>query len=159
MRLTSGLAVTILATAFAVPMLGGGTQKAVDSPIDISWTMGKEKSSDGDQDAILTSLKIISSKPVRGFVIFVQFWDGTTGARGNHVALRLWKPAKDGKPVYYAPGDVTSVLPLPLGRNKSGIPHKFKMKVDLAVFDDGSTWGLGRQPESQKLLEDIQAGH
>jgi hypothetical protein len=41
-------------------------------------------------------------------------------------------------------------------RNPDGIVPAASFSVDLVIFDDGTTWGPGTAPGSQKMLENVQ---
>lgn len=93
----------------------------------------------------------VSTQPIRGYVIDIQFKDATGKSLGDIVRSAM-KISKDGEPLYLLPGQSEQDhKPVPIKVDASGAPGSHGTVLDLVVFADGTTWGPGKTPQAAKL--------
>jgi hypothetical protein len=108
--------------------------------------------------AVSMTVANLSGKCIRGYVVAIRFTrsDGRVIGAG-HTRLVL-SSNKNGDLGCIPQGDVKSVgKPLAIPKDSSGELAKYNARVDLIAFEDGSEWGPGKLPDSERLRGMIQA--
>ena len=136
---------------------GGYAQREQTPPLEVKQTTAVEAEPGGQaRDVLGLEVRNTSSRRVRGFAVCVNFTDGETGAPTTYLCQNILKATKEGEARYQFPGDTLSVRSIPIPRNASGVPDRPAVKVDIVVFDDGSSWGPGKSRASLRLIGQIQ---
>jgi hypothetical protein len=105
---------------------------------------------------LFMTVQNVSGRGIQGYAFETTFTDPASGERvGPHTSHSTYKQPSLG--VALAPGakqEVPRTYPVPI--TASGVPSNYSFNIDLVVFEDGTTWGLGKSQAAKHLLSRIQ---
>jgi len=107
--------------------------------------------------AIVMNVANVSGKCLRGYVVVVKFKeaDGHTTQGHSRLALAM---DKESNLSCFPPGAVKHWgNPLVRPKDSSGELAQYSATIDLVIFEDGSEWGPGKAPDSDRLRGMIEA--
>jgi len=152
--------VSLLALALAFPIGAQSDNASAVAPlqvltriasVDVPSESGQTLPGTGVFFDVLNS----SNKNVRSYALEIKFIDPSTNAPlpGRHQRAMSFD-----KPIH--PGSVGSnPKPIVLPKTASGALAEYRVNVDLVTFDDGTTWGPGKDPVwnfMRQQLEQLQ---
>jgi hypothetical protein len=155
---------TFLILAALAPVIGAQTATAPETPpIEVTGQISQIDSQVwagfNAGPGLFMSVRNVSAHGIRGYVYETVFTDAETGKALSHSRQHsTYKRPSSG--VALAAGAIdASGKPYEVPASQSGIPAQFSFKVDLVIFDDGSTWGPGQLRLSKTLLTRIAAAN
>jgi hypothetical protein len=154
---------SLLLLAALAPIIGAQSANAPEaSPIEVTGQISQiDPQAWAGFDAgpgLFMSVRNVSARGICGYVYETVFTDAETGKPLAHRQHSMYKKASLGVALSAGAIDLSG-KPYNVPASQSGIPALFSFKVDLVIFDDGSTWGPGQLPLSKTLLARIAAAN
>lgn len=137
---------TFVLIAAILPILSAQTPAPIDVTAHMTWPV------DSAPELSIT-LQNISGRNIQGYTVVAVFTDPDTGVAIKREPIGAYH--SPGLGALLEPGDRKSVVKsVPLG--SSGMPANYTFDLDLAFFDDGTTWGPAQTDAARRQLAMVE---